>query len=279
MIEVVAPQPEVIFQIAHLVGGVLVTDQYNSTQNGTQLLTHVGCPISITLHGRDKQAATRASATAAYRQRFALRTTRAYPRGGPPDALSALDGAALVVLDGANPWNGTTAVFAWTPLRGQEGAAYTLCFDATDPCGWAPAVTICVAVAVAKCRACLAPGGTLQALAADYGTDFLSLYSTNVGVRRPGRVPAGALLNLGVRYAVRPGDGDLAALAARLLVTPAALLAANPDAAFYRATAGDAAALRPGDSLCVLLPVCGVRCGAGADCAVADGPLGGVAPP
>ena len=119
----------------------------------------------------------------------------------------------------------------------------------------------------------------MRALAADYGTDFLSLYSANVGVRRPGRLSAGNVLNVGANYAIQVGDANagLAALAARFFVTPAALLAANPDTAYYWGAGGDAAALRTGDTVCVVLSVCSVRCGLGSECALDAAPLDGIA--
>jgi hypothetical protein len=49
-------------------------------------------------------------------------------------------------------------------------------------------------------------GQTLQAVAAEYRTDYLSLYSTNVNLENPDRVPQGTLINLGVMYRVKEGD-------------------------------------------------------------------------
>ena len=150
-LNVAIPQPQISIAISHLVEGVSVTDYYNSTSNGTQLNTLVGCPLSIILQGRDKDPETRAAGTPFYRQRFSLRIFRSYPHG-ENNQLPSLDGAALLVVADPNQWNGTTARLDWTPLRGQEGASYTLYFDAVDPCGWAPPVTTYVIVNVAKCQ-------------------------------------------------------------------------------------------------------------------------------
>ncbi len=268
-IHVAIPQFELAFEVSHLVDGTLVTQQYNRSLSGTELATHVGCPITVVIMGRDAIPETRQSGGAMYLQRLTVDITQSYPRSQPL-LLPSLDGASFSVSDAPNQWNGTTARFQWTPQPAQAGASFTVCFRAADPCGWAAAARSCLILAVRKCRVCVAPGETMQTIAAAHSTDFLSLYATNVAVARPYHLPAGSLLHIGVTYAVRPGD-DLPAIAARFLLSPAALLAANPDAA--RPAAG---ALVPGDGLCVPLPVCGARCGAGADCAVVEASLGGI---
>jgi hypothetical protein len=46
----------------------------------------------------------------------------------------------------------------------------------------------------------------MQSVAAEYRTDYLSLYTTNVNVENPDRIPQGTLINIGAMYRVKEGD-------------------------------------------------------------------------
>ncbi len=103
------------------------------------------------------------------------------------------------------------------------------------------------------------------------------VWLTNPGMTDPDALPPAAaaagggarVFNLGVSYRAAGGE-TLAALAARFLTTPAALLAVNPGllvSAAGDAAAAAAAAAAPGQTLCVLPPLCGVTCPGGGTCA------------
>jgi hypothetical protein len=56
-----------------------------------------------------------------------------------------------------------------------------------DNCMTAAEQWSCTNITVVKCQLCMHDGHTLQSLAAEYQTDYLALYSMNVGIPNPDR--------------------------------------------------------------------------------------------
>ena len=54
----------------------------------------------------------------------------------------------------------------------------------------------CTNITVVKCQICMYDGHTLQSLAAEYQTDYLALYSMNVGIPNPDRCECGVCVNI-----------------------------------------------------------------------------------
>ena len=129
-----------------------------------------------------------------------------------------------------NDLNGMTSKFSWVPHRGQEGRSYRVCVTVLDQCEAGTPVHQCVDLNVLKCQTCLGPSESLQSIASEYRTDFLSLYVTNVQLASPDRNPPATPINTGVMYKVKEGD-TMAKLAARFFTTVEALLEVNTDIA------------------------------------------------
>ena len=81
---------------------------------------------------------------------------------------------------------------------------------------------------VLKCQHCMDQDSSLQSIAAQYRTDFLSLYTTNIHLVSPDRVPLWTPINVGVLYTVKEGD-SMAYLATRFFTTIEKLLEVNAD--------------------------------------------------
>lgn len=193
-----------------------------------------------------------------------------------------------------NEHGGMSWRFSWTPERGQEGRQYVACVRVEDACKSGVPVVRCVDMTVLKCQACLRVDDSLQSLAAHYKTDFLSLYTSNIHLESPDDNPTGTLINIGVLYKVKEGD-SMSGLATRFFTTVEHLLQVNADIAsrsgvltpFSRAgnvtlgpraewptglltsdklPADHALLIVPGEEVCVIPPVCDVRCDIGSVC-------------
>jgi hypothetical protein len=197
-------------------------------------------------------------------------------------------------LTARNQHGGMSSRFSWAPERGQEGRQYVACVRVEDACKSGPPVMRCVDLTVLKCQACLRLDDSLQSLAAHYKTDFLSLYTSNIHLESPDDNPVGTPINIGLMYKVKEGD-SMSGVATRFFTTVEHLLEVNADIAnrsgiltpFSRAgdvTLGPRHSLSPaaltsdklpafhsflllpGEEVCVVPPVCDVRCDIGSVC-------------
>ena len=238
--------------------------------NTTSISTRIGCPERITMVAKDRKLWTLQSNK--YFSPFITVSKFRSIRNGVMSSIANLSGSSLSVADWAQQ-NGTLATFEWTPQRGQEAQNYMICFNLVDFCRYSSVQSICVNISVLKCQVCISSGQTLQSIAADYQTDFLSFYSANVAIQRPFRIPVGAVLNSGILYRVQLGD-TLSAIADRFFTTKQSILGMNPDIA-YAYSQGDAA--MPGDRVCLSLPICEVQCKNGSSCSLSGYEVGGLA--
>jgi hypothetical protein len=196
-----------------------------------------------------------------------------------------------------NEYRGMSARLRWTPKRGQEGRQYVVCVRVEDACKSGTPVVKCVNISVLKCQACLTSDDSLLSIAASYKTDFLSLYTTNIHLQSPDHIPPGTPVNTGLMYKVKEGD-SMASIATRFFTTVEQLLDNNADLAARSgiltpfSPAGDvnlgprqlwhsnlltseklpadySILIMPGDEVCVIPPVCDVRCDSGSTCTFA----------
>eukprot|EP00285_Hemiselmis_virescens_P003695 CAMPEP_0173414134 /NCGR_PEP_ID=MMETSP1356-20130122/83720_1 /TAXON_ID=77927 ORGANISM="Hemiselmis virescens, Strain PCC157" /NCGR_SAMPLE_ID=MMETSP1356 /ASSEMBLY_ACC=CAM_ASM_000847 /LENGTH=388 /DNA_ID=CAMNT_0014376259 /DNA_START=95 /DNA_END=1261 /DNA_ORIENTATION=- len=223
------------------------------------IVTNVGCAVSISIDARESDPTLRALGNPNYSQNISVSYTRTERRGQVVQLGNTLEGASFQVLPAANAWDGVSARFDWVPVRGQEAFFYTVCFHVKDNCGITPELIACRNITVDKCRICLYGGQTLQTVAAEYGTDYLSLYTANVNVRNPDSLAQGTLINTGVMYRVQDGD-SMYSIATTFFSSSPQILSVNPDLALILETGGD---IFPNDRLCMLPPVCNVKCQAG----------------
>jgi len=196
----------------------------------------------------------------------------------------------------ANQYRGMSSLFTWVPKRGHEGRQYRVCVTVQDVCQAALPVVKCVELKVVKCQACLSHHDTLQSIASQYKTDWLSLYTSNIHLASPDRNPPATPVNLGVLYKVKEGD-SMYGLARRFFTTIEELLAVNSDLAYrsgirttfssngdvmvapllgqespppqFATSDYESMVLVPGDEVCVVPPVCDVRCDTGSQCRLA----------
>ena len=223
---------------------------------------------------------------------------------GSEASLSTLPGARLVaalprsaVADASGittPANYTHyAVLRYQAGRAMSGRRQRLCLHASDEFAIL-STTLCFQLQTGGCKACLRQGQTLAALAAEYGTSWLQLWATNPRMGNPnnlrqgeaaatlngsavGSIASGAggkILNLGVQYMAAGGE-SVASLAERFFTSAAAILAGNPSLVISAggATAAATAALVKGQEICVVPPVCAVRCSGGGRCKRRTNPI------
>ncbi len=216
---------------------------------------------------------------------------------GSQALLSTLPGAKIVVLlsgstaadaaASAVPTNFThRAALRYQAGRAMSGRRHRLCARAADEFGML-STTLCFQLQTGGCKACLRQGQTLAALAAEYGTSWLQLWVTNPRMGNPDRLRQGSvaasvnnsaasgitsgadgqILNLGVHYMAAGGE-SVASLAERFFTSAAAILAGNPSIVISAgsATAAAAAPLVQGQEVCVVPPLCAVRCSGGGRC-------------
>uniref|UniRef100_A0A6U2FUY5 LysM domain-containing protein n=1 Tax=Hemiselmis andersenii TaxID=464988 RepID=A0A6U2FUY5_HEMAN len=227
--------------------------------DSTPIVTNVGCAVSISIDSREADLTLRALGNPNYSQNISVSYSRTERRGQVVQLGNRLEGATFQVLPGANAWDGVSARFDWVPARGQEAFSYTVCFHVKDTCGITAELVACRNISVEKCRICLHGGQTLQTVAAEYGTDYLSLYTANVNVLNPDGLAQGELVNTGVLYRVQGGD-SMYSIATTFFSSAPQILSVNPDLKLILDTGGD---IYPGDRLCMLPPVCNVKCQAG----------------
>jgi LysM repeat protein len=170
---------------------------------------------------------------------------------GQLETLDNLGGSTFFVQDDTVA-NRSIAVFDWIPQKNQEAASYQICFRLQDLCEYAVKQSWCVNISVLKCQICVSQGQTMQSIAADYGSDFLSLYTANVAIQRPQRLPVGTTLNIGIFYRIQQGD-TLSRISERYFASIEKTLLVNPDIARGKP-------MTPGDQICLSIPVCGLHC-------------------
>ncbi len=106
-------------------------------------------------------------------------------------------------------------VLAWQPLRGQEGASYSICLAVRasfggcshtffSPARYAEPGTYCIKVDVQRCRYCAVEGDSLESIAASWGSSWLQLWGGNQ-LSQTDTIAPGTPLVLGPRYHVLPG--------------------------------------------------------------------------
>ena len=226
--------------------------------------SRVGCPMTLLASARDSSPLVRGTDLPGYAMAWDVSMQRIDVRGHRY-AVETLAGGSVEQLPGRNEFNGTSAVFRWVPVRGQEGSTFEICFHMQDNCRVVAVQTACTNVTVSKCQLCIHDGHTLQSLAAEYKSDYLTLYSMNVAISNPDRIPHGTLVNAGIKYKVREGD-SLFSIAERFFSSVDHILSLNPD--IRDDSPGNELLLD--DTLCVLPPLCSVRCERGTVCALVE---------
>eukprot|EP00291_Cryptomonas_curvata_P024000 CAMPEP_0172163326 /NCGR_PEP_ID=MMETSP1050-20130122/7211_1 /TAXON_ID=233186 /ORGANISM="Cryptomonas curvata, Strain CCAP979/52" /LENGTH=355 /DNA_ID=CAMNT_0012833507 /DNA_START=154 /DNA_END=1221 /DNA_ORIENTATION=- len=194
-----------------------------------------------------------------------------FNRPGKSIPVANLSGASFSVINLPEE-NRSLALFEWTPQRGQEAQDYIICINLIDFCAYTEVQSVCVNITVLKCQVCIARGETMQSVAANFNTDFLSLYTMNVAIQRPHRISSGTVLNTGVYYKVQLGD-TLATLSSKFFTNEQAIFAMNPDIAASKYQSDSTV---PGDRICLSVPVCSVQCAYGTTCSLQGVQTGGL---
>ena len=148
----------------------------------------------------------------------------------------------------------------WSPQAGKDERleGYKACFVASDLYGIMRS-TRCFTVRVRKCKYCLEAGETLADVGRRFQVDWLQIYMANPHIPTPDQVPRDlATINTGVFYSVRAGD-YLELIGQRFFMTELQLRLLNPDVP-------QSGLITPGMNLCIMPPVCDVKCLYGTDC-------------
>jgi len=249
VIDVLPPKPD----FDPPVGGAFLNPENNADLN-----FRAGCTESIYFAVKDTGVG---SATFAYDRAPLPYDVKVILDGGsPPDDLAVL---GPLGPDECHPASGEgTACYAlrWkAKLSSSEG--YEACFAAVDVAGVTQGADMkrrCYRIRVKKCQYCVSEGETFASVGADFGIDWLLMYMANPTVRNPDTLPPGTVVNLGVVYEVRPGD-YLELIAQKFHTTVPALQTLNTDVTVE-------GIIQPGMEICVMPPVCDVKCLYGTDC-------------
>ena len=170
--------------------------------------------------------------------------------------LSDVPDSFVLEPPGRNP----RKLVKWTPRAGQDERleGYKACFVAADVYG-IQKTTRCFTVRVRKCKYCLQPDETLADVGRRFQVDWLQIYMANPHIPTPDQVPRNlATINTGVFYTVRAGD-YLELIGQRFFMTEQQLRLLNPDVP-------ESGLITPGMGLCIMPPVCDVKCLYGTDC-------------
>ena len=144
--------------------------------------------------------------------------------------------------------------------KDENEAGYRVCLIASDTFGISQERR-CYVLRVRKCKYCWFDGETLESIGHQFGLDWLQIYMANPHIRTPDVLqPENKVINLGAVYQVRAGD-YLTLLGQRFFMSEQQLRRLNPDIP-------ESGAMRPGQRLCVMPPVCDVDCLYGTDCHV-----------
>lgn len=176
----------------------------------------------------------------------------------PPPA-----GVSLVLVSTIESPDGATSLqyrVGWAPPLDTSGGGAAGCFLASDT-GGVSSARRCFVFRRDKCRYCLTADESLESVGRRFGVDWLQIYMANPRLRTPDRVPVNTVLNVGVSYAVRPGD-TLAALARRFAEPEDRIRDHNSDVDW----AGGGGRLQAGSLLCIVPRVCDMPCLYGTDC-------------
>ena len=106
-------------------------------------------------------------------------------------------------------------MLAWTPVRGQEGANYAVCFSVSSVFGgcsqrffqpgrYGGAGQYCLLVTVERCRFCAVAGDRLEGVAAAWRSTWLQLWG-GMGLWQTDALPLGVPLDMGPSYVVHAG--------------------------------------------------------------------------
>mmetsp|Transcript_23679 Transcript_23679/g.56633 ORF Transcript_23679/g.56633 Transcript_23679/m.56633 type:complete len:637 (-) Transcript_23679:189-2099(-) len=125
------------------------------------------------------------------------------------------------------PGNPGQATFSWRPGPAFGGLDQDVCFVASDSgvggTQQVKASTMCFRVEVYACRWSVAPGDTLSGIAAQFGSNYVQMWSLNPGLESPDEsLQAGDSVNVGHLYKVRDTD-NLRYLAVQFATTRATL--------------------------------------------------------
>jgi len=209
-----------------------------ATSGGANKVEHVGCLVEY---------AVKAGGSGKYNTLVSLA-----PSVTPPP------GMRLLTLSGGSSHS---ALLQWTPARGMEGSAFSVCVEAS-PQGWGGGVwgapppygnprltngeprlpTRCIHIKIRRCKYCVNPSDSLLTLIKDISPDinWLRLWAANgnddnddrtLTVTDPDMLALSSqqqVVNVGPVY--RAADGDtLMTIAARFRTTVKSLLLLNPD--------------------------------------------------
>ncbi|EKX37218.1 hypothetical protein GUITHDRAFT_145175 [Guillardia theta CCMP2712] len=144
----------------------------------------------------------------------------------------------------------TSSRLMWKPVRGQEGGEYEICVVVRDGCHVGVPAEGCVNMSIAKCQACLAAGDSLEGLARQYRTDFLSLYTFNVGLGNPDSVTVDRPINVGFLYRVNSDIAERNNIATEYWRGGTVVAGGNTSSIL----------ILPGEKVCVVSSVCRVEC-------------------
>jgi hypothetical protein len=130
--------------------------------------------------------------------------------------------------------NPATRMFKWTPLKGQDGFNFKICFNMIDSLGVLNTASslsrriFCFLVQVARCRYCLQPGDTLFTISQAWRTNWLNVWGGNDELLRPSQPFAFTEVVLGPIYHVKFLD-TLDSISAKFSVERSEVLLWNPD--------------------------------------------------
>lgn len=167
---------------------------------------------------------------------------------------SVPEGATLSVQSGGSSCTPATRTLTWVPSHLMGGMSTSVCFNASDACGGCAcsgkvdSVSRCIELRVSKCRYTVRTENQLGEVAQLFGTDWLTLFSMNAGLRHPDYLLFdGQPLVVGRMLTVSVND-NLQGIANRFGTTVSSLQALNNDLVGH--------SIAEGQDLCVVPNAC-----------------------
>ena len=171
----------------------------------------------------------------------------------------SLPSGAVLLPDSAYFANPTKRELKWTPVHGQEGFYFKLCFALVDSLGTINTANpssdteFCPVIKILRCRYCLQPGESLFTVSQSLGSSWLDIWGGNPFIQQPSQTQAFTEVILGPLYIAQSQD-SIDSISKKLGFPTDQLLNWNPDLNFY--IENTSYLLQINQELCILPNTC-----------------------
>jgi len=213
----------------------LVTGETEAHTAGTTYTDYVDCGTTLKLSATDGNVGHPDYAEGGYRVKVPLDLITVH---NSQTGLTTIGDLPRATMTGTQPAHDAELEYKWTPIQGEEGITYTVCFKVQDEFSSVTSDAYCVTIKVDKCMKCLLEGETLTTIGAAYDIKPLSLFSINHYGNDGDHVTSLAytknpdvdrdVIHIGLTYTIKDGD-SLQTIADLLGTKSTQITRFNPD--------------------------------------------------